>query len=120
VGVGIDLVELSRIESALGRWGDRFVSRIMSEAEASRLPGGRDRTVAVALSVAAKEAASKALGTGWSHGVFWRHVVVDLERPAVRLEGRAGEVARRLGGRDTRTTLEIRAGLAIGQVRLVS
>jgi holo-[acyl-carrier protein] synthase len=73
----------------------------------------------VALAVAVKEAASKALGTGWTRGVSWRQVVVDLEGPAARLEGRAAAVAERLGGVRTRTTVEVRDGLALAQVRLL-
>src|SRR6185503_11821481 len=118
VGIGIDLVELERVQRALERWGDRFVARIMGPEEAARLPAGEGRTLAVALSVAAKEAASKALGTGWTQGVAWRQVVVDVAAPAVRLEGAAARRARRLGGTDTRTRLEVRGGLALGQVRL--
>jgi phosphopantetheinyl transferase (holo-ACP synthase) len=72
--------------------------------------------------VAAKEAASKALGTGWSQGVRWRDVVVSLgPAPSVRLDGRAAEVARALGssGR-TRARLERRGPLVVGEVWLLS
>ena len=120
VGIGIDLVEIERVERALQRWGDRFLARIMAPEEAARVPKGEGRTLAVALAVAAKEAASKALGTGWTQGVAWRQVVVDVAAPSVRLEGAAALRARRLGGSDTRTRLEVRDGLALGQVRLVS
>jgi hypothetical protein len=66
----------------------------MDPAEAGRLPEpGRERVRAVALAIAAKEAASKAIGTGWSRGVRWRDVVWDAD--SVRLLGRALEVARR-------------------------
>jgi holo-[acyl-carrier protein] synthase len=122
VGVGIDLIEVERVARALERWGDRFVDKIMGPEEAARLPQEPpdDRVRALALAVAAKEAASKALGTGWTRGVSWRHVVVDIHTPAVRLEKRAAAVASRLGGTTTRTWLEIRGGLALAQVRLVS
>jgi holo-[acyl-carrier protein] synthase len=123
VGVGIDLIELERVARALDRWGDRLVAKLMGEAEASRLPdGAADRARAVALAIAAKEAARKALGTGWSRGVCWRDVVVDLGPPlAVRLEGGALRWARRLGSAgQTRAALEVRGDLVIGQVRLLS
>ena len=123
VGVGIDLIETVRVARALDRWGDRLVAKLMGEAEASRLPhGGTDRARAIALAIAAKEAASKALGTGWSRGVCWRDVVVDLGPPlAVRLEGGALRWARRLGSAgETRAALEVRGDLVIGQVRLLS
>ena len=123
VGMGIDLIETERVARALDRWGDRLVAKLMGEAEASRLPdGATDRARAIALAIAAKEAASKALGTGWSRGVCWRDVVVDLGPPlAVRLEGGALRWARRLGSAgETRAALEVRGDLVIGQVRLLS
>jgi len=123
VGLGVDLVELARVASALERWGERLIGKLMDPEEAARLPGARDeRAVALALAIAGKEAASKAIGTGWSRGVRWRDVVVELGPPAaVRLRDRAAEVARRLGsdGR-TRATLELRGPLAVGQVWLLA
>ena len=122
VGVGIDLIETERVARALDRWGERLVAKLMGEAEASRLPNGPDRARAIALAIAAKEAASKALGTGWTRGVSWRDVVVDLGPPLdVRLEGGALKWARRLGSAgQTRAALEVRGDLVIGQVRLLS
>jgi holo-[acyl-carrier protein] synthase len=122
LGVGIDLVEQERVTRALARWGERLVAKLMGPEEAARLPAGSDRARAIALAIAAKEAASKALGTGWSRGVWWRDVVVDLGPPlAVRLEGGALLRARRLGSAGlTRAALEVRGDLVIGQVRLLS
>lgn len=122
VGVGIDLIETERVARALDRWGERLVAKLMGPAEASHLPTGGDRARAIALAIAAKEAASKALGTGWSRGVCWRDVVVDLGPPLdVRLEGGALRWARRLGcAGHTRAALEMRGDLVIGQVRLLS
>jgi holo-[acyl-carrier protein] synthase len=122
VGVGIDLVEEERVARALARWGDRLVGKLMGTDEAARLPPSAGRAHAIALAIAAKEAASKALGTGWSRGVAWRDVVVDLGPPLeLRLEGGALARARRLGstGR-TRAALEVRGDLVIGRVRLLS
>jgi len=124
IGLGIDLVEIGRVERALERWGVRFVHRLMDEEEARALPEGqgpRAMVLALAFAIAGKEAASKAIGTGWSQGVRWRDVVVDRAAPSVRLLGRALEVALSLGstGR-TSTRLELRDGLAVGEVRLLS
>ena len=123
IGLGLDLVELDRVERALERWGARLVDKIMGPEEGARLPpSGADRARAMALAIAGKEAASKALGTGWSRGVRWRDVVVDPgPPPAVRLLGRAAAVARALGGTGPiHATLEIRGGVVIGEVRLTS
>lgn len=122
VGLGVDLVLTSRVERLLARWGDQFLAKLMDPAESRRLPPGPDRARAVALAIAGKEAASKALGTGWSRGVRWRDVVVDVTgSPAVHLHGRAADVARRLGssGR-TRISLEVEGELAVGEVWLLS
>src|SRR5260370_12694935 len=123
VGLGIDLVELPRVARALERWGERLVGKLMDQGEADRLPRSREeRTVALALAIAGKEATSKALGTGWSWGVRWRDVVVELgPSPAVRLPARTAAAARRLGsdGR-TRATLEVRGPLPLGQVWLLA
>ena len=123
IGIGLDLVETARVERALERFGERFVQKLMDPEEARALPpGGPERARRLALAVAGKEAASKALGTGWSQGVRWRDVVVSTDpEAAIRLEGRAAEVARELGssGRG-RVRLEIRGPLAVGQFWLLS
>jgi holo-[acyl-carrier protein] synthase len=123
VGIGVDLVETSRVERSLTRFGSRLVRRLMDPEEASRLPvAGPGRVLAIALAIAGKEATSKALGTGWSQGVRWRDVVVERgPSPAVVLRGRAAEVARGRGssGR-SRTRLEVRGPLAVGEVWLLS
>ena len=122
IGLGLDLVELDRVERALERWGARLVDKLMGPEEGARLPPGAGRARALALAIAAKEAASKALGTGWSRGVRWRDVVVDPgPPPAVRLEGGAAAAARALGstGR-VHATLEVRGGIVLGEVRLTS
>jgi holo-[acyl-carrier protein] synthase len=123
IGIGIDLVETSRVERALARFGERFVGKLMDPEEAGALPAqapARER--ALSLAVAAKEAASKALGTGWSQGVRWRDVVVRIgDQPGVSLHGRAAAVARALGssGRG-RLRLAVEGELAIAEFWLLS
>ena len=123
IGIGLDLVETARVEHALARFGDRFVRKLMDPEEAAALPSDESaRALAVAFAVAAKEAASKALGTGWSQGVRWRDVVVSPGPSAsLRLLARAADVAHGLGssGR-ARLRLERRGPLVIGEVWLLS
>ena len=80
VGIGNDLIDIRRIEQTLARFGDRFVDRIYTEAEkrkAERRKGaGNAYAATLAKRYAAKEAASKALGTGFRMGVFWRDLGV--------------------------------------------
>jgi holo-[acyl-carrier protein] synthase len=123
VGLGVDLVELDRVHRLLERWQGRLLARLMSQEEAARLPddaAGRGR--ALALAIALKEAASKALGTGWSRGVRWRDVDVDLGPPvSLRLFARAAETARALGSAgSSRVSVEVRGNLVVGEVRLLS
>jgi holo-[acyl-carrier protein] synthase len=123
IGVGVDLVELDRVERALRRWGARLVAKLMGPEEGGRLPrAAAERARALALAIAAKEAASKALGTGWSRGVRWRDVVVDAGPPAsVSLEGGAAARARALGSTGAvLAMLEFRGGIVLGEVWLTA
>jgi holo-[acyl-carrier protein] synthase len=123
IGIGLDLVETERVGRALERYGQRFVRKLMDAEEAAALPGsGPERVQALALAIAGKEAASKALGTGWSRGVRWRDVVVSTgPQAAIHLDGRAAEVARELGSSGRcRVRLELRGTLALGELWLLS
>jgi holo-[acyl-carrier protein] synthase len=96
LGIGSDLVDIRRVEKSLARWGDRFVERCFTAVERGRSDGRRERAASYAKRFAAKEACAKALGTGFSGGVFWRDMgVVNLPggRPTMALTGGA---ARRL------------------------
>jgi holo-[acyl-carrier protein] synthase len=92
LGIGNDLVDIRRIEKSLERFGDRFVQRIFTEAERKRSDGRAERAASYAKRFAAKEACSKALGTGLRRGVFWRDMgVVNLRggKPSMALTGGA-------------------------------
>jgi holo-[acyl-carrier protein] synthase len=93
---GVDLVEISRIQDALGRWGERFLRRVWTEREITACRG-RHRELAARF--AAKEAASKALGTGIV-GIVWREIEVLSDRrgkPLLFLHGQARARAEELG-----------------------
>jgi holo-[acyl-carrier protein] synthase len=122
LGVGVDLVEVDRVERALARWGRRMIERLMAPPEAARLPQGEpDRSRAFARAIAVKEAASKALGTGWTRGVAWRHVELDATAaPRALLHEAAGRRAHAMGARGARVVeLLAREGLVIAEVWLV-
>jgi holo-[acyl-carrier protein] synthase len=93
LGVGSDLIDIRRIERAIERFGDRFLDRIFTENERRRCDRrGVTRVASYARRFAAKEAAAKALGTGFRKGVFWRDLgVVNLPsgQPGMRLTGGA-------------------------------
>jgi holo-[acyl-carrier protein] synthase len=76
LGIGTDLVEIPRIEQALARWGERFALKILVEHELARFRGHRKPAAYLAKRFAAKEAFSKAIGTGIRHPVNWHNVSV--------------------------------------------
>jgi holo-[acyl-carrier protein] synthase len=92
IGIGSDLIDIRRIEKTLERFGDRFVQRLYTETEQKKSEGRRNRAASYAKRFAAKEACSKALGTGFRRGVFWRDMgVVNLRsgKPTMALTGGA-------------------------------
>ncbi|WP_300576792.1 holo-ACP synthase [Phenylobacterium sp.] len=76
IGLGSDLADIRRIEKTLERFGERFVKRIFTDIEVRRSERKPDRAASYAKRFAAKEACSKALGTGFRRGVFWRDMGV--------------------------------------------
>ncbi|MEN9500558.1 MAG: hypothetical protein RIS83_2378 [Pseudomonadota bacterium] len=96
IGIGSDILDIRRIERTIERHGDRFLDRIFTPAEKAKAEKRTERIRAAtyAKRFAAKEAASKALGTGFRAGVFWRDLgVVNLPsgQPTLRLTGGAAE-----------------------------
>jgi holo-[acyl-carrier protein] synthase len=76
LGIGSDLADIRRIQASLDRFGDRFTHRVFTDLERTRSERKADRAGSYARRFAAKEACAKALGTGLSHGVFWRDMGV--------------------------------------------
>jgi len=94
LGIGSDLIDIRRIEATLERFGDRFVQRLFTETEQRKSEGRRNRAASYAKRFAAKEACSKALGTGFRKSVYWRDLgVVNLKsgKPTMALTGGAAE-----------------------------
>lgn len=93
IGIGSDIIDIRRIEQTLARFGDRFTNRIYTEKERARAERRPDQRAATyAKRFAAKEATSKALGTGLKKGVFWRDMgVANLPsgQPTMKLTGGA-------------------------------
>src|SRR3982074_3126507 len=80
IGLGVDLTEIPRIVSRIGRYGTRFLHRIFTEGEIAYCMRRKQAAIHFAGRFASKEAAMKALGTGRSRGVLWRDVEV-VRRP---------------------------------------
>ena len=99
IGTGNDLIDISRIEKTLERHGERFIERIFTPTEVRKSERRSQRAASYAKRFAAKEACAKALGTGLSHGVFWRDMgVVNLPsgKPTMALTGGAADRLRSL------------------------
>jgi holo-[acyl-carrier protein] synthase len=95
LGIGNDIIDIRRIEATLARFGDRFIDRVFTETERQKSDRRRNRAASYAKRFAAKEACSKALGTGFRNGVFWRDMgVVNLPsgRPTLVLTGGAAAI----------------------------
>jgi len=123
VGTGIDIAEVPRIAQSIERFGARFLERIFTPAEMSYCDSKANRAERYAARFAAKEAAMKALGTGWNHGVRW----VDCEvvrmpggRPTIAFHGKAAEFATRLGAKNVALSLTHTREQAMAQVILES
>ena len=94
IGLGSDIIDIRRIERSIERYGERFLNRIFTAAEREKSDARRSRASSYAKRFAAKEACSKALGTGMAEGVFWRDMgVVNLAsgQPSMVLTGGAAE-----------------------------
>jgi holo-[acyl-carrier protein] synthase len=91
-GIGVDIVDVTRIQAMLDRYGERFLRRVYTETESAYAMRGANRAERLAGRFAVKEAVMKALGTGKSQGILWRDVETirgRLGKPDVRLHGQA-------------------------------
>jgi holo-[acyl-carrier protein] synthase len=92
VGHGIDLIDIRRVEKTINKFGNRFINRIFTKGEIIRSDNRNKRIESYAKRFAAKEACSKALGTGFRSGVYWRDIEVINEKsgkPILKLTGGA-------------------------------
>ena len=119
VGIGIDVAEVKRIRAVIESQGERFLRRVFTVEEVAYCEKFKNKYERYAGRFAAKEAAMKALGTGWSRGVRW----VDVEvvrarggRPILELKGEARKVADRLGVKNIALSMTHTVEQAIAQV----
>ncbi|MBN1276624.1 MAG: holo-ACP synthase [Deltaproteobacteria bacterium] len=97
-GIGIDIVKIVRIENIIQRWGNRFINRVFTSAEADVCRRRPNLNSAFALRFAAKEAFSKAIGLGMRKGMRWREIEVfnyQSGKPGIRLHGESLQICRR-------------------------
>jgi len=121
VGTGIDIVEVPRMAAAIERFGVRFLKRVFTEAEIRYCESKTNRMERYAARFAAKEAALKAIGTGWKRGVAWTDVEVCREtggRPFIAFAGVAAEFASKLGVKRVSLSMSHTEEHAVAQVIL--
>ena len=124
IGVGVDLVEISRVRSMIASQGERAIKRLFTESERDYCAGMANPARHFAVRVAAKEATFKALsGSDEARGIGWREMEVELDhigRPSIRLHGRASARAKELGVAQTWISLSHGDDLATAFVVLES
>ena len=99
IGIGIDIIDTRRIKKTFTKFGDKFKKRCFSLGEIKRSDNRANRFNSYAKRYAAKEACSKALGTGLSRGVFWKDIEIinnNYGKPTIKLHNRALEIIGKL------------------------
>jgi holo-[acyl-carrier protein] synthase len=123
VGTGVDLCEVDRIETAIGRHGRRFLERVFTAREIAYAERKANKFERYAARFAAKEAGMKALGTGWRGGLGWNDLeVTNLPggRPTLVFHRKAAEIAEKLGVRNVSLSITHTAAQAMAMVILES
>jgi holo-[acyl-carrier protein] synthase len=119
VGLGVDITEVDRIEAAINRRGRALLERLFTPSEIAYCQRHRNRAERFAGRFAAKEAAMKALGTGWARGVRWIDIEVVREpsgKPTLKLSGATRAIADGLGVKNIALTITHDGNTALAQV----
>jgi len=118
-GIGVDIVEIAKIDEPIKRWGDRFLKRIFTEKEIEYCRSHLTSSIHFAGRFAAKESVLKALGTGWQNGIHFKQIEVlngSLGAPQIQLFEKAKERARELGIEKFHLSISHNARHAVGTV----
>ena len=119
VGLGVDIAEVERVQGAIERQGERLLKRLFTERERAYCEKFKNKYERYAGRFAVKEAAMKALGTGWSRGVRWVDIEVVRQaggKPMLQLRGEAKKIADKLGVKHIAVTITHTANQALAQV----
>jgi holo-[acyl-carrier protein] synthase len=118
-GIGIDMVEVSRIKKSLSKYAEKFEKKLFTFNEIDYCRRKADPNKHFAARFAVKEAALKSLGTGISNGIGWKDIEVvndpDSGKPNLKISGRAKEVYDSLGLKSIHISISHDAGFAIAQ-----
>ncbi|MBI5575745.1 MAG: holo-ACP synthase [Deltaproteobacteria bacterium] len=119
IGIGVDIVDIERVSRLLKKYGERFVRRVFTEAEAEYADRGPRRAERLAGRFAVKEAVMKAFGTGRSQGILWRDVETvrgRMGKPEVILHGKAFNYLKILNGKNLHVSITHDGGKAVAFV----
>jgi holo-[acyl-carrier protein] synthase len=123
VGTGIDIAEVPRIAHSIQRFGRRFLERVFTPDEIRYCESKANKAERYAGRFAAKEAAMKAIGTGWNRGVTWHDVEVQRlpgNRPTIVFHNKAADFFHKLGAERAHLSITHTADSAIAHVILES
>jgi len=120
IGIGTDIIEISRIRKLIDSYGDKFTSRIFSENEIVHCQGNHDSAPGFAARFAAREAFVKALGTGMAKGMKFKDVAVvtNMGMPSIVLSGYCKELAQKKGIKNIHLSLSHEKFFALAMVIL--
>ena len=121
VGIGIDIIDIRRIEKTIIKYGDRFIKKCFLQTEIQKSENRRNTIQSYAKRYAAKEACAKALGTGLARGVYWKDIEVsnnNLGKPILTLHNKAAKILNQISSKNTRieTSLSDEKNYAISNV----
>jgi len=119
IGLGIDLCRIDRVQQFIERYGDRFLRRCFTPAEITHIQRYKNNAENYAGAIAVKEAASKALGTGWRRGVHWKNFEVahlPSGKPTLRVHGKAAQLAAQMGVANINISITHDAGVSAAVV----
>ncbi len=122
-GIGTDIVRVSRMRDDLERFGDKFARRILTEHELVDFNSSKSQAHFLAKRFAAKEATAKAMGIGFSNGLFLNHIGVlhdEYGKPMLEFYGRAAELREQLGIGESHVSLADEDDVAVAFVTLLS
>lgn len=123
IGIGYDMVEVSRIEKVVSRWGKKFENRVFTSYEIEYCKSKKNCSQRLACRFAAKEAVLKALGVGWRFGIGWTDIEVTnnvLGKPDITLKGKAKEMCLDLGVKEIFISMTNTKDYGAAQVILTS
>ena len=110
IGIGIDIIDIRRIEKIIIKYGDRFIQKCFLQTEIQRSENRSNDIQSYAKRYAAKEACAKALGTGLAKGVYWKDIEVsnnNLVKPILTLHNKAAKILNQISYKNTRIEVSL-------------